>query len=314
MPTVDAIFAARAAAYNSRTQYEGYGIGASDLGQDCDRAIFYSLRWASPQEEIDGRKARIFERGDIEERRVLDDLRAIGADVREADPATGKQWRFSLANGFIRGKADGRISGIPDAPKSEHVLEIKSLKASDFRAILKHGLAKAKPMHWHQLHAGMAALGIDRGLYIGTNKDTEEILTERVKLDQDQANRQEARVLSVLDMHYAPGRISDKSDAFACRFCKHKGVCHDGFAARRNCRTCIHWTFTEDGNGHCSRFDEPRKPDQQKRTDCPAHLFLPALVAGEQIDADPDAETITYRLSDGSIWIDGESHHQSKDQ
>jgi hypothetical protein len=35
------------------------------------------------------------------------------------------------------------------------------------------------------------------------------------------------------------------------------------------------------------------------------HLFLPALVPGEQIDADPEAETVTYRLSDGTTWIDG---------
>lgn len=39
---------------------------------------------------------------------------------------------------------------------------------------------------------------------------------------------------------------------------------------------------------------------------CPAHLFVPSLVVGaEQIDADEEAETITYRLASGELWIDG---------
>jgi hypothetical protein len=39
----------------------------------------------------------------------------------------------------------------------------------------------------------MAALGIPRGAYVAVNKDTEEILVERLRLDVEEANRQEAR-------------------------------------------------------------------------------------------------------------------------
>ena len=44
---------------------------------------------------------------------------------------------------------------------------------------------------------------------------------------------------------------------------------------------------------------------QQEGSDCPAHLFLPALVPGEQVDSDPEAETVTYRMRDGTVWVDG---------
>lgn len=304
MPTVDAIWAARVR--TARPSYEGYGIAASALGRACDRELWYGLRWTSPPEELTGRKLRIFERGDIEEGRVISDLRLAGLDVLDRDEATGRQWTFALANGWLRGKADGRCSGVIEAPKAEHVLEVKSLKAADWRGILKHGLAKHKPEHWHQLHAGMVGLGIARGLYVGVNKDTEEILTERIRLDPEEAIRQEARVLRIVYSNDAPGRIADKPDSFACRFCQHAAVCHSGALARRHCRTCIHFTFTRDGLGHCERFSEPRDPRAQRDGSiCPAHLFLPAFVAGEQIDADPDAETITYRMSDGSEWTDG---------
>lgn len=307
MPTVDAIWRAREAeAERAGPRYDGYGIGASALGRECDRQLWYGLRWASPPEALTGRKLRIFERGNIEEQRVVDDLRRAGLDVLDRDPDTGRQWAFAMAGGLLRGKADGVCEGVVEAPKARHVLEIKSLKAADYRAILKHGLLKAKPEHWHQLHAGMAGLGIARGLYVGVNKDTEEILTERVRIDHDVSARQEARVMRIAASDDPPLRIADKPESFTCRFCDHRALCHAGQPARRHCRTCLHFDFRENGNGHCTRFHEPRKPDAQARgADCPAHLYLPGLVAGEQIDADPEAETITYRMNDGSEWTDG---------
>ena len=304
MPTVDAIWAAYEA--NARPQFDGYGIAASAIGRECDRELFYTLRWASPAEKLTGRKLRIFARGNMEEQRVLDDLRMVGLEVLDHDDMTGKQWTFSRARGWLRGKADGKISGVIEAPKAEHVLEIKSLKAADWRAIIRHGLLKAKPEHWHQLHEGMAGLGIARGLYVGVNKDTEEILTERLRLDGEVAARSEARVLRIVDATDAPSRIADKPEAFACRFCNHVATCHGATLPRRNCRTCIHLTLTESGVGHCERFNEPRDPKAQAQgSECPAHLYLPSIVPGEQIDADPEAETITYQLRDGSEWTDG---------
>ena len=309
-PTVDAIWAARLAEAAARPQYEGYGISASELGQECDRRMFYTLRWTSPPEQMTGRKLRIFERGDIEEERVIADLRRAGLDVLDRDPDTGRQFSFTLANGWLRGKADGRAWGFIEAPKAEHVIEIKSLKAADWRAIEKHGLRAKKPEHWHQLHTGMLGLGVNRGAYIGVNKDTEEILIERVHLDQEEGNRQEARVLRAVAAHEAPQRISEKPDFFTCRFCPHHAHCHTGTDARRHCRSCLHFSFGDGGNGHCDRFDKPLKPAEQRAgATCPAHLYLPSLVHGEQIDADPEAETVTYRKPDGSIWIDGQQEN-----
>ena len=119
--------------------------------------------------------------------------------------------------------------------------------------------------------------------------------------------------MRIVDANDAPQRASDKADAFMCRFCQHKATCHEGAPARRSCRTCLHFTFTSDGNGHCERFAAPKRPDAQKAGgDCPCHLFLPSLVAGEQIDADPTAETITYRMNDGSEWTDGAQGAQGK--
>lgn len=313
-PTVDAIFAAIEA--ERRSEYRGYGISASQLGTDCDRQLWLNLRWASPLERIDGRKLRIFERGNIEEDRVIADLRRAGLDVQDVDPATGKQWRFEIAGGWLRGKADGIVTGVIEAPKARHVLEVKCIKAADWRAIKKHTLKVKKPEHWHQLHSGMAGLGIDRGIYVAVNADTQEILTERLHLDHEEALRQSARVGRAVDDHDMPlglmGDVNTEKQAEKrratppCRFCDHAALCFDRAFAERSCRTCAHFTFGDGPNGHCERFDRPLRPsDQQDGKDCPAHLYLPSIVPGEQIDADPDAETITYKMPDGSEWIDG---------
>ena len=301
-PTVDAIWRAREAEYEAdpRSKYEGYGISASALGSPCDRELWLMLRWASPQETFDGRKLRIFERGNIEEDRVLADLRRAGVEVSR------EQERFALAGGWLRGKVDAVGVGFLEAPKAEHVTEIKSAKAADFRAIKKHGLAKHKPEHWHQLHTGMAALGIERGAYVVVNKDSEEIHIERIALDAVEAARQEARVERIVADDEAPVRIADKPDAFACKFCKHKALCFERAMPRRHCRTCIFFSFGKDGNGHCTKFDEPRSPErQQEGADCPAQRFLPTLVPGVQTDAAEDASWIEYELHNGVVWRDG---------
>ncbi|MBP7243215.1 hypothetical protein [Amaricoccus sp.] len=300
--TVLAIWRAREAeaAADPRSAFEGFGVSASALGSPCDRQVWLTLRWASPPEAPGGRQLRIFERGDIEEKRVIADLRRAGVEVSR------EQERFALAGGWLRGKVDAVGIGLLEAPKAEHVVEIKSMNASSWRAVQKHGLRANRPEHWHQLHIGMAALGIARGAYVATCKDDEAVYIERIQLDVEEANRQEARVERLVAAHDAPLKIADNAERPPCRFCRHKALCFEAAMPRRHCRTCLHFAFGRDGAGHCMRFDEPRSPQrQQEGRDCPAHLYLPALVPGEQIDADPEAETVTYRMQSGAIWVDG---------
>ncbi|MGL5011787.1 MAG: hypothetical protein ACRC6I_18070, partial [Paracoccaceae bacterium] len=50
---------------------------------------------------------------------------------------------------------------------------------------------------------------------------------------------------------------------------------------------------------HCERHS---KPAIEK---CELHLFNPTLISGDQIDADQQANSVTYRMADGSTFIDG---------
>lgn len=298
-PTVLAIYAAYEAA---NEHWDSLGISVGEIGTECDRALFYNLRWASEPEQIDGRKLSIFRTGDRWEEVMVADLERIGVEV------WGQQDRIRLVSGHVRGKIDGMALGIPEAPKTEHLCEFKSSNDKGFKEIKKKKCKVAKPLHYAQCQIGMHAKGLTRCLYMVTNKNDDERHVERLEYDVEFCLRTLARAERIVRAYEPPSRISEDPKFFGCMFCRHHDVCHGGKMARVSCRSCIHATPEMGGDGHwsCSRFAKPLGVDEQKAA-CPAHLFLPGLVAGEQIDADEEAETISYRMPSGEVWVDGAS-------
>lgn len=296
---------------NGRWAYTGYGISASELGSECDRKIFLDLRWATASDTNQYSSIKIFERGNWEEDRTIEDLKRVPEfTVNDVDPATGRQFVISLADGLIRGRTDGEIYGLLESQKV-HVMEIKSMKDADWKVTFKKGLRKANEKHWYQLQAGMKERGIDRGLYIYRNKATEELGMERVKLDDKIMDLAIDRVTSISQMNDMPAGSFDEKKTIdtikhpsPCAFCKHNDFCYTPKFAPRTCRSCIHATIITDGQVRCARFDRDIHPKNQK-DDCPMHLYLPTLVPGELIGADEEAGTVAYTLPDGSTWIDG---------
>lgn len=279
------------------------GVPMSAATSACDREIWYKFRWVAPLETPQGARERRFRTGLQYERWLLDDLRATGALVQEVDTATGRQIAIQLADGHLRGKVDGIASGIIEAPKAEHVVECKSMKAADFRAVLKHGLAKAKPDHWMQCQLYMHGLGLARALYLCANKDTDEIHVERVAYDAGAAMATEARVGRIVESDAPPARAADDPESFTCRFCLAKDICHRGAWPRQNCRTCLHSSPGSAGSWSCEKHG--RLLDYKAmQAGCDDHRFIPGLVPGEQIDV-IDADLIVYRLAGGEQWIDG---------
>lgn len=302
-PTVKAIYDAFAVKAKAKSGYEGFGISISELGHECDRYLWLALRWATYQEPVDGLKQITFDRGNEEEAKLIEALRMIpGVEVFDYDQ-DGKQFKIVACGGHLRGKMDGVAVGLPEAPKTPHVLEAKAMMAKYFRPIKKEGVRKKNFKHFTQLNTYCHLEGITRGLYIIRNRDTDEIHTERIETDTVEAVRQLARCENIVNASRAPVRLYEKGDVFPCSFCRMKALCHEGEFARNHCRTCLH-SDPVDGGWHCRRFDKPLSIEDQK-AGCDAHLFIPDLVPGEQIDADEERQTVTYKMRDGSTWIDG---------
>jgi len=134
------------------------------------------------------------------------------------------------------------------------------------------------------------------------NKDTDELYQERILHDAEAGLRLLAKAQRIIGAGRPPARISENPAWWECRFCDHHAVCHEGAAPERHCRSCLHASPVAEGGWHCTRHGTPLARREQE-AGCAAHLYIPDLVSGEQVDAGED--WVSYRLPDGSTWRDG---------
>lgn len=297
---------------DKRKSFDGYGLPIGNLGAECDRALWLAFRWTHEPETHDGKKLRLFETGNLEEDRLIADLASAGITV------TGQQEKVRALGGHLRGKLDGLATGVPEAPKAVHVVECKTANDKRFKeisvgvtsrkdGITRHGVKEQAPTHFVQCQIYMHLKGEKRCLYLLVSKNTDEIYVERIEYDPAFALKLVARAETIIKSDRAPGRISEDRTKYPCMFCPAADVCHGEAFARVNCRTCIHSTpiideGTDAGRWQCERFGKDLTIEEQK-AGCPAHLYLPDLVPGEQIDAGED--WVSYRMKDGAEWRDG---------
>jgi len=87
-------------------------LGYSGLGGPCTRKIWYGFRWVADR-TASRRMTRIWNRGDIEEGRIITDLNRVGCTV------TCDQMEVVGITGHVKGHIDGIAEGVPTAPKTK---------------------------------------------------------------------------------------------------------------------------------------------------------------------------------------------------
>jgi hypothetical protein len=297
-PSVAAIYAAYEAA--AETGFRDH-LGASLIGAPCARAIWYSWRWATRAAHT-GRLLRLFQTGHLAEERFVADLRRIGVTVMDIDPETGRQWLVRDASGHFGGSMDGVAIGVPEAPKAWHVCEFKTHSAKSFADLKAKGVEASKPQHFAQMQVYMHLADIPRAYYLAVNKNDDELYSERVRRDPEVGMRLLAKAERIIAAASPPERISSDPAWYQCRFCDHAEGCHGDRKPERHCRSCLHSSPVQGGAWACQRYGHELSSDHQ-RQGCAAHLYIPALVQGEQVDAGED--WVSYQLPDGTSWVDG---------
>lgn len=293
-PTVQAIYAAWAATGN-RDKGRRAHLGASLLGRECRRALWYTFRWATDLMH-EGRILRLFDRGQREEECFAADLRAAGVTVHTVDPATGEQFRFSDVGGHVGGSMDGAVVGLLEKPTTWHVWEAKTHGDKSYADLVKSGVEKSKPEHYSQMQLYMHWSGMTRAFYMAVNKNDDQIYTERVRYDEKHVSTLLKKAADIVTAPKPLERISEKPDWYVCKFCDHRATCHQGKPAAVSCRTCAHATPEMDGKGtwSCAHHGMALSADAQ-RAGCASHLYIPELLPfGEPVDASGDENWIAY--------------------
>lgn len=269
-------------------------LGGSQIGHHCDRYLWYQFRWADCDDFSDkGRLLRLFEHGEVEEERIVKDLRAIGADVYPVDPETGKQWLFSAFGGHFGLSLDATGHNFPDTPVWR-LLEFKTANDKSFKELLKKGVKEWNPQYYAQVIVGMELSGLKKCLHITVNKNTDEIYAESIKPSVNEATRLLNRAERVIFSNDPMQKCSDDPAWYQCKWCSMQDICHGNMVAQVNMRTCVFSTPTRDGQWYCEKC-ERNIPESEQRTH--HHLMRPDLVPyATAVEATDD-------------WIKYESEH-----
>lgn len=252
-------------------------LGASMIGRDCAREIWYGYRWATyPQH--DGRMLQLWNRGHLEEARFIALLLTIGCNVIQQDE-NGKQFRISEYGGHYGGSGDGMAENLPDIGPTRALTEFKTHNDKSFKKMAGanwgdihkyviqqqplpgktamptfegEGLRKAKPEHYVQMQQYMSKMGLPVGMYFARNKNDDHLYAEVVPLDSENAERYTHRAIQIIRSNEPPKRLSESASWFQCKFCDHRPVCHFGAPVHRSCRSCMHSIPHEDGKWYCT--------------------------------------------------------------
>lgn len=279
-------------------------LGGSIIGKPCERALWYAFR--GEVASFDARMLRLFDSGHREEARIIEDLKRAGMKVMDRDDK-GDQYAFTMLGGHVGSHIDGIVEGVPDAPKTPHLLEVKTHNDKSFADVQGKGVQKSKPVHYAQMQFYMGALDIQRALYIAVEKSSDRIYTERVKFDEPFFLSLTEKAERIVRADSPPARITEDPAWYECKFCDHRKACWGDAMARKDCRTCALVSVQPAGGWHCSRW-KAVVPNEHLRTACDDHVYMPDLVPGcEPENAGPDeAPFVLYRHKESGVqFING---------
>jgi hypothetical protein len=237
-------------AFNPKNDIFRAHLGASQIGKECGRAIWYSFRWAT-KVLFEGKMLRLFNRGHLEEPRMLALMKLIGVQVYQVDE-NGKQFRISKGHrGHGGGSMDSVLYNVPDIPATWMLGEFKTHGDKSFGKLIDDGLLRSKFEHYVQTQIYMGDQKLPYALYLATNKNTDDIHAEIIKADPAQFQRYQQRTILIVESREPPPKIAKNEADWRCKFCDHMKVCHLDAPPHKSCRTCQHAVILDDGKWGC---------------------------------------------------------------
>ena len=257
-------------AYSTKEDDVRTHLGASLIGRECARELWYTFRWVKPS-RFGGRMLRLFNRGHLEEGRFVALLQMIGCTVYQLD-ANGKQYRISAAGGHFGGSLDAVVVGCPDYPQAL-LSEFKTHGEKSFEKLRTEGVQRSKYEHFVQMQVYMGENNLPAALYLAVNKNTDELHAEIVQYDPAIHRRYVDRGVGIVHTYDPPPRVSESPGSFKCKFCDYKRVCHLSDPVEKTCRTCVSADVKADGEWYCTRYSITLTKEQQRKG-CDAYVNL----------------------------------------
>lgn len=238
-------------AYRGQEEWQRKHLGASMIGRPCGRELWYNFRWVK-EKKFEGRILRLFNRGHLEEARMVAALLIIDCEVWQLDE-NGHQFKISDIGGHFASAIDGVVRGIPDMPGVSLLAEYKTHGDKSFQKVKADGVRKSKFEHYVQMNQYMGDYHLTHALYGAVNKNDDELYFEIVPFDLANYQAFRQRAAEIIHATTPPERVNRSPSWYQCKFCDFSDICHKGAPVERSCRTCQYVEPLDDGTWICRR-------------------------------------------------------------
>lgn len=291
-------------------------LGASILGEVCQRKLWLQFHRYVEPEKFSPRMLRLFHRGQREEGQMEMYLRETGFEIIE-NCFSQVRWK----DGFLSGAGDGVV--VKNGER--YCVEFKTHSDKIFKTLTRHELVRTHPKHFSQCQVNASKFDCIGTIYLAVNKNDDDLFCDVIMLDPEFVAMELAKGEYVTLSDKPPDRIASKPTAFDCKFCYAKDVCWGFTMPRVNCRNCTSATkHRETGKFGCELKQQSNDSSERSRNNqldesgyCASHSFNPhalhELIGWEPREFLPDQRAVIYLKPDGTTITNGRDFVQSKD-
>lgn len=198
-------------------------IGASSIGHDCYRHIWYRYNDNESQMDLSSKKELTFLIGHRLEEMMIKLIQQSGTSIIPPSESNHYLEVFDSEIPEFRGHMDAILYSDVGV---KSVLEIKTARDSSFRIFVKNGLKHWNKAYYSQLQAYMGMSGLIEGYLLALNKDTSELHDEWVEFDPNFYLFLKEKAKRILLATEAPNRVNNSELYYLCRLCDYNKICH----------------------------------------------------------------------------------------
>lgn len=191
-------------------------IGASSIGSDCLRQIWYQFNGVKA-EKVPTKFRRTWAIGKNLENLIIDWL--IDAGIRV------ERLNFTLESKVVP-RFQGHIDSLIFFGDRGSILEVKTAKDASFKIFVKKGVKIWNPQYYAQIQSYMGMLEVNSAYILVLNKDNSALSDEFVIFDPVFYKKLEEKAQMIYGAHVEPPRINGSPLWYQCKCCKFNKVCH----------------------------------------------------------------------------------------
>ncbi len=196
-------------------------IGASSIGKQCSRAIWYSFIGAEQTNPSPSLRTT-FEIGKRLEGLLLDYMEEAGLNLIRPNHNNNQLFMQDKDVLIFQGHCDA-VLFIGNEP---NVVEIKTANTASFSRFKNHGLREWNETYYAQLQSYLGMSGYKRGVLLAIDKNTSELHHEWVDYDDIFYHELKMKALAISVIGEPPEKINKNPIYFLCNMCNYRRTCH----------------------------------------------------------------------------------------